>query len=47
MLEFGEKHHLSSGEPVTCALLNEGHGFTPPLSKSAAIRDPIQEGRDH
>jgi hypothetical protein len=27
MLEFGEKHHLSLGEPVTRALLHEGHRF--------------------
>jgi hypothetical protein len=25
MLEFGEKHHLSLGEPVTRQLLHEGH----------------------
>lgn len=25
MLEFGEKHHLSLGEPVTRELLHEGH----------------------
>jgi hypothetical protein len=25
MLEFGEKHHLSLGEPVTRHLLHEGH----------------------
>ena len=27
MLEFGEKHHLSFGEPVTRQLLHEGHRF--------------------
>jgi hypothetical protein len=27
MLEFGEKHHLSLGEPITRALLHEGHRF--------------------
>jgi len=27
MLEFGEKHHLSSGEPATRALLHEGHRY--------------------
>ena len=27
MLEFGEKHHLSLGEPVTRRLLHEGHRF--------------------
>ena len=27
MLEFGEKHHLSLGEPVTRQLLHEGHRF--------------------
>jgi hypothetical protein len=27
MLEFGDKHHLSLGEPVTRELLNEGHRF--------------------
>jgi hypothetical protein len=25
MLEFGEKHHLTLGEPVTRQLLHEGH----------------------
>ena len=25
MLEFGEKHHLSLGEPITRDLLHEGH----------------------
>jgi hypothetical protein len=25
MLEFGEKHHLALGEPVTRKLLHEGH----------------------
>ena len=25
MLEFGEKHHLSLGEPITRSLLHEGH----------------------
>jgi hypothetical protein len=27
MLEFGEKYGLSSGEPVTRAILHEGHRF--------------------
>jgi hypothetical protein len=27
MLEFGDKHHLSSGEPITRALLHESHRF--------------------
>lgn len=27
MLEFGEKHHLSLGEPITRKLLHEGHRF--------------------
>jgi hypothetical protein len=27
MLEFGEKHHLNLGEPITRALLHEGHRF--------------------
>ena len=27
MLEFGEKHHLSLDEPITRALLHEGHRF--------------------
>jgi hypothetical protein len=27
MLEFGEKHRLSVGEPITRALLHEGHRF--------------------
>jgi hypothetical protein len=27
MLEFGEKHHLSLGEPITRAVLHEGHRF--------------------
>jgi hypothetical protein len=27
MLEFGEKHHLSLGEPVTRRFLHEGHRF--------------------
>lgn len=27
MLEFGEKHRLSLGEPITRALLHEGHRF--------------------
>ena len=27
MLEFGEKHHLSLGEPVTRAMMQEGHRF--------------------
>lgn len=27
MLEFGEKHHLSLGEPITRELLHEGHRF--------------------
>jgi hypothetical protein len=27
MLEFGEKHHLSLGEPMTRAELHEGHRF--------------------
>jgi hypothetical protein len=27
MLEFGEKYHLSLGEPVTRHLLREGHRF--------------------
>jgi hypothetical protein len=25
MLEFGEKHHLALGEPITRSLLHEGH----------------------
>ena len=25
MIEFGEKHHLSLGEPITRSLLHEGH----------------------
>ena len=28
MLEFGEKHHLSLGEPITRELLHEGHRFS-------------------
>ena len=27
MLEFGEKYHLSLGEPITRMLLHEGHRF--------------------
>jgi hypothetical protein len=27
MLDFGDRHHLSLGEPVTRALLHEGHRF--------------------
>jgi hypothetical protein len=27
MLEFGEKHRLSLGEPITRELLHEGHRF--------------------
>jgi hypothetical protein len=27
MLEFGEKHHLSLGEPITRGFLHEGHRF--------------------
>jgi len=27
MLEFGEKHHLSLGEPITRELLHEGHRY--------------------
>ena len=27
MLEFGEKYHLSLGEPITRKLLREGHRF--------------------
>jgi len=27
MLEFGEKYHLSLGEPVTRTLLHQGHRF--------------------
>ena len=27
MVEFGEKHHLSLGEPITRRLLHEGHRF--------------------
>ncbi len=27
MLEFGEKHRLSLGEPITRAFLHEGHRF--------------------
>jgi hypothetical protein len=27
MAEFGEKHHLSLGEPITRKLLHEGHRF--------------------
>ncbi len=27
MAEFGEKHHLSLGEPITRKLLREGHRF--------------------
>lgn len=27
MLEFGEKHRLSQGEPITRSLLHEGHRF--------------------
>ena len=27
MLAFGEKHHLSLGEPITRALLHEDHRF--------------------
>ena len=27
MVEFGEKHHLSLGEPMTRELLHEGHRF--------------------
>jgi hypothetical protein len=27
MVEFGEKHHLGLGEPITRKLLHEGHRF--------------------
>jgi hypothetical protein len=27
MLEFGDRYHLSLGEPITRALLHEGHRF--------------------
>jgi hypothetical protein len=27
MVEFGEKHHLNLGEPITRKLLHEGHRF--------------------
>jgi hypothetical protein len=27
MLEFGEKHHLSLGEPITRQFLHEGHRY--------------------
>ena len=27
MLDFGDKHHLSLGEPITRELLHEGHRF--------------------
>lgn len=27
MSEFGEKHHLSLGEPITRRLLHEGHRY--------------------
>jgi DNA-binding NarL/FixJ family response regulator len=27
MLEFGEKHHLSMGEPITRASLHKGHRY--------------------
>jgi hypothetical protein len=27
MLDFGEKHHLSLGEPITRKLLHEGHRY--------------------
>jgi len=27
MLEFGERHHLSLGEPLTRAMMHEGHRF--------------------
>jgi hypothetical protein len=27
MLEFGDKHHLSLGEPITRKLLHDGHRF--------------------
>ena len=27
MLEFGKKHHLSLGEPITRKLLHEGHRY--------------------
>jgi hypothetical protein len=27
MLEFGERHRLSLGEPITRAVLHEGHRF--------------------
>jgi len=27
MLEFGEKHHLTLGEPITRKLLHEGHRY--------------------
>jgi hypothetical protein len=27
MLEFGDKHNLSLGEPITRALMHEGHRF--------------------
>lgn len=27
MLEFGERHHLSLGEPITRAMMHEGHRF--------------------
>ena len=27
MLEFGDKHHLTLGEPVTRKLLHEGHRY--------------------
>ncbi len=27
MLEFGDRYHLSLGEPVTRTLLHEGHRF--------------------
>ena len=27
MVEFGEKHHLSLGEPITRKLVHEGHRF--------------------
>lgn len=27
MEEFGEKYHLSQGEPIICKLLHEGHRY--------------------
>ena len=47
VLEFGDRHRLSLGEPVTRALMHEGHRIAPPLSDYGASRNAMCDGQDH